>query len=49
MHGELCHHNYDLATTEAECMFEVEAGKELIWMRDFLSELGMKQEKLLLR
>ena len=26
----------------------MEAGKELIWMRDFLSELGMKQEKFLL-
>ena len=48
MHGELCHHNQDLSTTEAECMFEVEAGKELIWMRDCLSERGMKQEKFLL-
>ena len=26
-------------------MATVEAGKELIWMREFLSELGMKQEK----
>ena len=25
-----------------------EAGKELIWMKNFLSELGMKQEKFLL-
>ena len=25
-------------------MVVVEAGKELIWMRNFLSELGMKQD-----
>ena len=31
-----------LSTTEAQYMAVVEAGKELIWMRDFLSELGMK-------
>ena len=37
-----------LSTTKAEYMTAVEAGKELIWMRDFLSELGMKQEKFLL-
>ena len=37
-----------LSTTEAEYMAAVEAGKELIWMRDFLSELGMKQEEFLL-
>ena len=37
-----------LSTIEAEYMAVVEAGKELIWMRDFLSELGMKQEKFLL-
>ena len=30
-----------LSTTKAEYMTAVEAGKELIWMRDFLSELGM--------
>ena len=33
-----------LSTTTAA----MEARKELIWMRDFLSELGMKQEKFLL-
>ena len=37
-----------LSTTEAEYMAAVEAGKELIWMRDFLSELGMKQGTFLL-
>ena len=37
-----------LSTTEIEYMAAVEAGKELIWMRDnFLSELGMKKEKIL--
>ena len=37
-----------LSTTEAKYMAAVEAGKELIWMRDFLSELGVKQEEFLL-
>ena len=37
-----------LSTTKVEYMAVVEAGKELIWMSDFLSELGMKQEKFLL-
>ena len=37
-----------LSTTEAEYMPAVEAGKELSWMKNFLSELGMKQEKFLL-
>ena len=32
-----------LSTTEAEYMAAVEAGKELIWMRDFLEELGVEQ------
>ena len=36
-----------LSTTKAEYMDAMEARKELVWMRDFLSELGMKQEKLL--
>ena len=35
-----------LSTTEAEYMAAVEAGKELIWMRDFLTELGMKTRKV---
>ena len=37
-----------LSTTEAEYMAIVEAGKELIWMKNFLNDLGMKQEKFLL-
>ena len=37
-----------LSTIEAEYMAVVEARNELIWMRDFLSELGMKQETFLL-
>ena len=37
-----------LSTMEAEYMAAVEAKKELIWVRDFLSELGMMQEKFLL-
>ena len=37
-----------LSTIEVEYMAAVEARKVLIWMRDFLSELGMKQEKFTL-
>ena len=37
-----------LSTIEAKYIVVVEAEKELIWMRDFLSELGMKQENFLL-
>mgnify|MGYP000170283911 FL=1 len=37
-----------LSTIEAEYMAAVEAGKELIWMRNFLNELGMKQKEFLL-
>ena len=37
-----------LSTTEAEYMAAVEAVEELIWMKNFLSELGMKQERFLL-
>ena len=37
-----------LSTTEAEYMVEVEANKVLVGIRDFLSELGMNQEKILL-
>ena len=37
-----------LSTTEAKYMAAVEASKELIWMRNFLSELEMKQEEFLL-
>ena len=37
-----------LSTTKEEYITVVEADKELIWMNNFLSELGMKQEKFLL-
>ena len=37
-----------LSTIEAEYMAMVEVGKELIWMKNFLRELGMKQERFLL-
>ena len=30
-----------LSTTEAEYMAAVEAGKEVIWMKDFIGELGI--------
>ena len=33
-----------LSTTEAEYMALAEATKELIWLKNFLSELGLKQE-----
>ena len=38
----------DLSTIEAKHTAVVEADKELIWMKSFLSELGMKQEEFLL-
>ena len=34
-----------LSTTEAEYMAAVEAGKELLWMKDFIGELGIRQEE----
>ena len=37
-----------LSTTEVEYMATIKARKELIWMRNFLRELGMKQERFLL-
>ena len=33
-----------LLTTEAEYMVAIKANREIIWMRDFISELGMRQE-----
>jgi hypothetical protein len=30
-----------LSTTEAEYIAAVEAGKEVVWMRQFLTELGL--------
>ena len=37
-----------LSTKEAEYMVAIVAKKEFIWMKNFLRELGMKQEKFLL-
>ena len=37
-----------LSTTESEYVTAVEAGKELVWMRDFLEELGLEQDNYLL-
>ena len=34
-----------LSTTEAEYMVVVEARKEVIWMKDFIGELGIRQEE----
>ena len=34
-----------LSTMEAEYMAAVEAGKEVIWMKDFIEELGIRQEE----
>ena len=33
-----------LSTTEAEYMAAVEAGKEMLWMKDFIGELDIWQE-----
>ena len=37
-----------LSTTEAEYIAVVEASKELLWMKKFLQELGINQEKFVL-
>ena len=37
-----------LSTKEVEHIAAVEASKGLIWMRNFLSQLGMKQKEFLL-
>ena len=37
-----------LSTTEAEYIAIVEASKELLWMKKFLQELGLQQERYLL-
>ena len=36
------------STVEADYMAALEASKELIWIKNFLIELGMKQDKFLL-
>ena len=37
-----------LSTNESEYVVPVEAGTELVWMRDFLEELGLQQDNYLL-
>ena len=34
-----------LSTTEAEYMAAVEAGKEILWIKDFIGELGIRQDE----
>ena len=34
-----------LSTTKAEYMPATEAGKEIIWMKEFIRELGIRQEE----
>ena len=34
-----------LSTMEAEYMATVEAGKEVLWMKDFIGELGIRQKE----
>ena len=34
-----------LSTTEVEYMAAVEAGKEILWMKDFIGELGIWQDE----
>lgn len=34
-----------LSTTEAEYIVAIEACKELLWMKKFVEELGLKQER----
>ena len=34
-----------LSTTEAEYMSVKEVGKEVLWMKDFIGELGIRQEE----
>jgi hypothetical protein len=37
-----------LSTTEAEYIVITEVAKELLWMKKFLQELGLQQERYLL-
>ena len=34
-----------LSTMEAEYMAAVEAGKEILWMKDFIGEVGIRQDE----
>ena len=38
-----------LSTTEAQYMAGAEAGKEIIWMKEFIGELGIQQEEFRLQ
>ena len=38
-----------LSTTEAEYVTAVEAGKEVIWMKDFIGEIGIRHEEFQLQ
>jgi len=40
---------FALSTTEAEYVAATEASKEIMWMRNFLLELGYEQDKYVLR
>ena len=35
-----------MLTTEVQYMVAAEAGKEIIWMKEFIRELGIQQEEL---
>ena len=37
-----------LSTIEAKYMVTIEASREIIWMRDFINELGIREEYFLL-
>ena len=37
-----------LSTTKTKYMVVIEAGKEVIWMKDFIDDLGMKRDHFLL-
>ena len=43
-----CKNVLALSITESEYVTAFEAGKKLVWMRDFLEELGMEQDNYLL-
>ena len=34
-----------LSTTEVEYMVAVEADKEILWMKDFIGELGIRKDE----
>ena len=38
-----------LSTTEAEYMVIAEVAKELVWLKNFLAELGLQQDNYVLR